>query len=579
MNDQTDEIQNNQSTFSLQDENNALKRKITRLQRENENVLHLYKQAAGLRDYNEKEKEIQMRYNQMLRDNSPDSIFLLDMEMNVLLCTSSVKRQVDGNVVGESFLPIVNEMFGKDVADKLEAAVHKVFKSGKNHAIDAQTYEHSNDTKVGQELFFSFKISPAFDNNKEMTGVVVLAHDNTEMHNANVRAEAATHAKSNFLANMSHEIRTPLNAIIGMTQIGLASNEYEYTHFCLEKISVASKQLLSLLNDVLDLSKIEAGRLELSTGAFDIRAMLDSLMVVHRVSAEGKSINLQLILSDNFPRYVDADELRLSQVIINLLSNAIKFTPEGGKVTLSASMAQEQLNGRVRLDISVTDTGIGVNMEQAEKLFAPFEQADRGTVKKYGGTGLGLAITRKIVELMDGKINIKNASEGGACFYFHVFVKMADTQAKVSSPSRSEPSNVPLDFSGFTVLLAEDIEINRTIVIAMLKKTNIEIECVKNGLEAVEAFVAAPQKYDAILMDIQMPVMDGLEATRKIRALDISEAAAIPIVAMTANAFAEDIAECKKAGMNDHVSKPLNLTFFVNTLATYLKKDALQRNH
>jgi CheY-like chemotaxis protein/anti-sigma regulatory factor (Ser/Thr protein kinase) len=300
--------------------------------------------------------------------------------------------------------------------------------------------------------------------------------------------------------------------------------------------------------------------------------MLDLLLGIYIVRAEEKSIDLQMILSDDFPQYVNADELRLSQIITNLLSNAIKFTKINGKVTLSASLDKEQVKGFNRLNISVTDNGIGINMENSQKLFKPFEQADRSTSLKYGGTGLGLAISKKIIEAMNGEINVKNMPDGGACFYFHILLEKAEEPIDNINNEGIESLNNTPDFSNYSLLLVEDIEINREIAIAFLEDTHIQIECAGNGLEAVQAFVHSPQKYDIILMDMQMPVMDGLEATRRIRATDELKAKQIPIIAMTANAFAEDIAQCKKAGMNDHIGKPLDAQIFINKLAMYLRK-------
>jgi len=238
-------------------------------------------------------------------------------------------------------------------------------------------------------------------------------------------------------------------------------------------------------------------------------------------------------------------------------------------------MREELAQGSLRLDVSVIDSGIGVNMEQRERLFELFEQADSGTAKKYGGTGLGLALSRKLTRLMNGDINVHNMPEGGACFYFHVLLGQVEPSAAELYAQHNEHSNIIPDLSAYTVLIAEDIEINREIALALLEDTHIHIECAENGLEAVEIFACAPYKFDIILMDIQMPVMDGLEATRQIRALDIPEAARIPIVAMTANAFANDVSACKKAGMTDHIGKPFNAEIFINKLAMYLRKRTL----
>jgi len=679
-----------------QNELNALKRKYARLQKDYDNVAHLYRQAAALRDFNEKEKDIQMRYNQMLRDNSPDDILLLDTKLRVLLYTSQVKVRFGRDITGEPIIPAINEKFGKEFALEVESVFNKLLYSYDYFSGDANKYELHLETAVGKKSFFSVKISPAFDSAGEFTGIIVLVHDNTEMHDANMRAEAATQAKSNFLANMSHEIRTPLNAIIGMTGIGKSGLDAERKDYCFGKIEDASNHLLGVINDILDVSKIESGKFELSPIEFNFEKMLQRVVNVVNFRADEKNLKFTVSLDKRISKFLIGDNLRLAQVVTNLLSNAIKFTPDGGSVSLSAKSLKDE-NGSCTIQVSVSDTGIGISPEQQSRLFTSFQQAENNTARKFGGTGLGLAISKSIVEMMDGDIRVSAESGKGSTFTFTVKLKKAkikrelmpdwhdlrvlavdddpiilefikeivemygaccDTAtsalqalklreqngaygiyfidykmpgingveliknlketdngkayvALITGAERSEfeeeaveagienilfkpifPSDivdavndflgvdkVKIDetnensidrFEGRHILLAEDIEVNREIVLVFLEPAKLTIDCAKNGAEAVSMFNEAPDRYDMIFMDVQMPEMDGYEATRRIRALGTKQAREIPIIAMTANVFREDVEKCISAGMNDHVGKPLDFDEVIKVLDTYI---------
>ncbi len=549
----------------------ALLRKHNRLVREYENLTHLYKQAVALRDYNEKEKETQRRYNQMLQDNSPDDIFLLDADRRILLCTSPVKRHFSGEtegLIGEDILAVLIPFFGEGFGEQMRNALETIERTKTGAFFDAEAPGGDRGP-----LYFSISVAPALDAKDELSGIVVLLHDSTEMHIAKVQAEAATRAKTTFLANMSHEIRTPLNAIIGMTRIGMGATELERTQYCLGKIDAASKQLLGLINDILDISKIEANKLELTAAPYDLRHMIDTLVNVMFVKAEEKAIELIADVDARLPEVVVGDEMHLSQVIMNLLSNAIKFTPENGRVRLSVSMGEMVSDEESMLEVSVTDTGIGITPEQKTRLFVAFEQADGSIARKYGGTGLGLAISKQIVRLMGGDIDVRDGDNGiGSCFYFSVKIGRAAEGAERIQEPLDLGQHGQSTYPGRVLMLVEDIDINREIVMTMLEDTQLTIEPEENGLLALDAFERDPARYDMILMDLQMPVMDGLEATRRIRALGTPEALAVPIVAMTANAFAEDVAMCIEAGMVDHIGKPVDLDILLGKLAKYLSK-------
>jgi signal transduction histidine kinase/CheY-like chemotaxis protein len=517
-------------------------------------------------------------------------------------------------------------------------------------------------------------------------------------------SEEASLAKANFLANMSHEIRTPMNAIIGMTTIGKSASDTERKDYAFGKIEAASGHLLGVINDILDMSKIEANKLELSFAEFNFEKMLQKVVNVINFRVEERQQNFTLHIDKNIPSTLIGDDQRLTQVITNLLSNAVKFTPEGGVIRVDTHLNGEE-NGVCTIQIDVTDSGIGISEEQQSRLFSSFQQAESSTSRKFGGTGLGLAISKRIVEMMGGKIWIESELGKGATFAFTIQIgrgeekygslldpgvnwrnvrvlvvddeteildyfkdiaqrlgincdcaasgeeaaellrqnnrydvyfvdwrmpgmngvelteyikKHSEGKTVVIMISAAEWSTVeadankagvdrfipkplfpsviadtlseclgadsldgsearkemPVTFAGRRILLAEDVEINRIIVVSLLESTLLEIDCAENGAEALLMFRDKPDKYDLIFMDMQMPEMDGCEAARAIRELNIPEAKTVPIVAMTANVFREDIDKCIEAGMNDHIGKPLDFDDVMDKLRHYLPEPA-----
>ena len=389
-------------------------------------------------------------------------------------------------------------------------------------------------------------------------------------------------AKSDFLSRMSHEIRTPMNAIIGMTKIADNTNDIGKLRYCLATIGVSSAQLLGLINDILDVSKIEAGKFELDFAPFNIEKSLMKVCNLIIDSAERKGQKFDVILGNNMRVHYLGDELRLSQVITNLLSNAVKFTPENGTITLTAEEKQRKEDGSV-LRFTVADTGIGMTQEQIGRLFTSFEQADESITRKFGGTGLGLSISKSIIDKMNGTIWVDSEINKGTTFTFDIELKWAAQQSggvivngitpsdlKLLIVEGKETEDVP-DFSDVTLLLAEDVDINREIFITLLENTNVKIDIAENGLIAVQKFTAHPEQYNMIIMDVQMPEMDGYEATKTIRALDLPRAKTIPILAMTANAFKEDVDKCIACGMNDHLAKPVDIKAVIEKILYYLQ--------
>ncbi|MDR2599390.1 MAG: response regulator [Oscillospiraceae bacterium] len=386
---------------------------------------------------------------------------------------------------------------------------------------------------------------------------------------------SASLSKGQFLSSMSHEMRTPLNAIVGMTAIGKRSDSINKKNRAFSKIEEASSHLLGVINNILDMAKIEADKLELSSVDFSFERMLQKVITVVSFRAEEKQISLSFNINDDVPDYITGDDQHLAQVITNLLSNAVKFTPEGGEVKFSASLLGEAY-GECELQIEITDNGIGIDPEHQKKIFNMFEQAKSETSREYGGTGLGLVISKRIIELMGGRIWIESELGKGASFIFTFKTRRcddnyADEQSDETTGQAKVIGRKSGSFAGLRMLIVEDVEINREILLSLLDETGLIIDTAENGEKALSMVAAAPDKYDIVFMDVQMPVMDGLEATRRIRALPDRDRGKLPIIAMTANVFKDDIENCINAGMDDHISKPLEIDRIFEVLHNYLK--------
>ena len=522
-----------------------------------------------------------------------------------------------------------------------------------------------------------------------------------ELQIACENAYTASQAKGNFLSNMSHEMRTPMNAILGMTSIALSSDDPMRREYCLHKINDASNHLLGVINDILDMSKIDSGKFELSLSEFNFEKMMIRVVNIVNFRVDEKHQQLKVRLDPHLPVSLVSDDQRLAQVITNLLSNAVKFTPEEGEIAIEVRLLHRDEQA-CRICVAVSDNGIGITAEQQNRLFSPFTQADTGIARKFGGTGLGLAISRSIIEKMDGRIWVEAEEGRGSTFSFEfraacgsqsdeqdsllkginwntlrvlavdddpgcleyfasiaqhfgfacdlaasgsealasletgarydiffldwnmpdlngidlaakirnkgmdkaaiVLISSADwseiervaTAAGVNSfmpkplfksyilskigeclgarPGEEQEREAELpDFSGKHILLAEDNELNREIVLALLEPTGVSISCAENGAIAFEMFAKNPESFDMIFMDMQMPEMDGSTATLKIRALEHPWAGQVTIVAMTANVFREDVERCLEVGMNDHLGKPLNMDELIEKMKRYLR--------
>ncbi|MBQ1312226.1 MAG: response regulator, partial [Blautia sp.] len=407
--------------------------------------------------------------------------------------------------------------------------------------------------------------------------IVRQKHETTEREK--IHAVESSLAKSRFLFNMSHDIRTPMNAIIGYTNLAQKEEDIRKTHEYLGKIESSSQHLLALINDILEMSRIESGTIELEFLPIDLRVLFDSIYDLFSEQMKQKKLDFQVHTSQVQNQYVWCDRKNLNRVLLNVLSNAYKFTPEGGNITASLCETGSGENGYGSYEIRVQDSGIGMSREFAEKIFTAFERERTSTVSGVEGTGLGMSITKSIVDLMGGTIEVITAPGSGTTIVIRLKLKLAeekdvtyDRPEKTDSTGEDQENTV-VDFTGRRVLLVEDNMINMEIANMILSGAGFTVETAENGRIAVDMVSASePGYYDAVLMDIQMPVMDGYEAAREIRSLNNKDLADIPILAMTANAFKEDEIAVLEAGMQAHIAKPVDVGLLMKTLASVLGK-------
>lgn len=431
---------------------------------------------------------------------------------------------------------------------------------------------------------------------KEPRKVLYLAQDVTESKRKEESAqrilkeayESAVYAnasKSDFLSRMSHDIRTPMNAIMGMTAIaGAHLDDRERVADCLNKITVSSTHLLGLINDVLDMSKIESGKVDIVEEPFKLSDLMNNLLTMIRPVQQQKQHDLTLHMDKVVHESVIGDVMRLQQVFMNILGNAVKYTPPGGRIKIEVNEKDSKVNGYGCYEFIFSDNGIGMSDEFQSQIFEPFSRAEDSRVSKIEGTGLGMAIALNIVHKMNGNINIESKEGIGSRFTVTIFLKKQDrpqadagnclgtkgVQEKKIENLKEDLSNQK--FQGRRILLVEDNQLNREIAEEILGYTGVMVESVEDGKQALDKFIEMEAGYyDLIFMDVQMPVMNGYEATRAIRAAGRSDAREIPIVAMTANAFTDDVIASKQAGMNEHITKPLDAEQLVQCMRIYLK--------
>jgi PAS domain S-box-containing protein len=524
--------------------------------------------AGALMDIDEKKQtQNQLMIMSSIVQNTPSFVSYKKIEGDCLYVNPAASV-ITGYTQDELMKDYIGALFDDETAQYISI---KIINDLRTHGITK--YEVMGKTKNGEKRVFagtSFLI--------ENDAFATIASDVTEAKNIETerlealeQANAANKAKSEFLANMSHEILTPLNAITGMTIIGKSAADMKQAAYCFGRIEEASSHLLGIINDILDMSKIEAKKFELSLSEFYFEKMFQKAINIFSFNMEKKRQKFKVNMDRTIPEILLGDEQRLMQIITNLVGNAVKFTPEDGSIRIDTCFLEEK-DGICAIQVMVADSGIGISPEQQKLLFESFQQAENSTSRKFGGTGLGLAITKNIIEMMGGTIQVESELGKGAIFTFTVQLKRGeerDHSLGVNDEYKEDQNRSP-QFAGRHILLVEDVEINREIVLALLEPTLLDIDCAKNGKEALAMFSKNSEKYDMIFMDLQMPEMDGYEATRSIRSLNIPNAKIIPIIAMTANIFKEDVEKCLESGMNGHIGKPLGPDEVLKQLRTYL---------
>lgn len=385
-----------------------------------------------------------------------------------------------------------------------------------------------------------------------------------------IRAVEGSLAKSQFLFNMSHDIRTPMNAIIGYTNLALQEPSSPKLHDYLEKIDLSSQHLLALINDILEMSRIESGKVELEYTPTDLNLLLSGIKDLFSEQMKQKEMNFTMHTSQITNPYVWCDKKNLNRVLLNIISNSYKFTPSGGEVSVTVWEIDNSDKDYGSYEIRIRDSGIGMSKDFVERMFNAFERERTSTDSGIEGTGLGLSITKSIIDLMGGTIEVLTAPGNGTEMIIRLKLKLA-RQEEIVDESKVEDEDTIVDFTGKRVLLVEDNQINMEIASMILTQMGFQVEEAENGKIAVDMVAESePGYYDGVLMDIQMPVMDGYTATREIRKLENSELASIPIIAMTANAFAEDVKESERAGMQGHIAKPIDINVMIATLSSIL---------
>ena len=383
-------------------------------------------------------------------------------------------------------------------------------------------------------------------------------------------AEAANKAKSTFLNNMSHDIRTPMNAIIGFTNIALKHSPPPEIKSCLDKISDSSEHLLALINDVLDISRIESGKTQYEPTPVDIAEVSDSVLTIVYGYLSNRNITFKTDLGEPLTRYVLTDAVRVREVLVNILGNAVKFTNDGGTVTYAVSYLPGKDDRYINVRYRISDTGIGMSEEFVDHIFEEFSQEEHGARTQYKGTGLGMTITKRYVDLIGGTISVESKKGTGSTFTVELPMEITDA----CEVEKKDYSAGNIDLTGLKVLLAEDNDLNAEIAIVQIEELGMQITRAADGEEAVRFFAEKPQgTFDLILMDVMMPKMNGYKATKAIRGLqNRPDADTIPIIAMTANAFAEDVQASLDAGMNGHLSKPIAMDEVIKTIARNLER-------
>jgi PAS domain S-box-containing protein len=509
---------------------------------------------------------------QSLLNNLPDFIYFKDLESRFLRVSRAHAMRLGLSDPGDAIGTTDSDYFPQKYAEAARADELQLIRTGQK----VLGHEEHAVWPDGSETWVATSKLPLHNQDGKIVGTFGISRDISELkataealEYAKQVAEAASQAKSEFVANLSHEIRTPMNAIIGMAELLVAAGRDETQTDQAKVILEAGECLLSLLNEILDFSRIESGRMELDPVPGDLWDCVQGAIRLMNVRANEKSIQLTSLIVPETPRYVEADFVRLRQILVNLIGNALKFTDQGVVNLKIAPEKREEKN--VTLGFSVTDTGIGIPDEKLDVIFEEFEQADKSTTRRFGGTGLGLAITSRLVKMMGGKIEVESRIGQGSTFSFSLTFPATDEleagdldgQNKASSHFSIEP---------LCILLADDSTTNQMVAKMMLAGCGHEVKVANNGREAVE--LSGEEAFDLILMDVEMPEMDGLEASAQIRKREIGTHARVSIIAMTAHAMESDSQRCFDAGMDAYIAKPIRKNNVVETIGNLIRKSS-----
>ncbi|MDR1873904.1 MAG: response regulator [Synergistaceae bacterium] len=552
----------------LEREYRKLERRHQRLESDYRRIGVMYRSAERLRDVNEADKELQYFYNRLLLQTCADVIFVLDRDMRVVLATDALARFLGLDEGGEIVSYHVESFFARRISSEwtgeLFARCRKVFATSQ-----PQSYTQRLVLSNGEKFTADCSLSPAVDKNGVLHGVVFVMHDVTELDRAKEKAEEGSRAKGTFLATMSHEIRTPLNAIIGLSEVEIQNELPGKTRENLEKIYNAGSILLGIVNDILDISKIESGNLELLPAEYDIASLISDTVQLNIVRIGSKNVAFEFSMDSTIPANLYGDELRIKQILNNLLSNAFKYTDEG-RVTLRVGW--ERRESGAWLIFTVNDTGHGIRADDMCRLFEKYTQLDARANRRIEGTGLGLSITKKLVDLMGGTITVESEYGKGSAFIVALPQGIVDETPlgrevvdgmknfSYLEKRQMRNSNLVRAYMPYgKVLVVDDVPTNLDVARGLMLPYGLTIDFASGGREAIEKIREEKTRYDVVFMDHMMPEMDGIEATRAIRATGTDYARTVPVVALTANALTGNREMFLENGFNDFISKPIDI--------------------
>ena len=486
----------------------------------------------------------------------PESVFLVGPGCEILFKNNIFKKRFE-DISGSALMGVL-------LFDDVQASTDSI----REKLAEVLSCDEATVIKWINGACYSIVFKKIANENKSNDGVLIIAFDITDLENERIKAQAASAAKSEFLSRVSHELRTPMNVIIGMSLVGMRDESDPKTIERFKHIDAASRHLLAIINDVLDMSRIESGKMNITKAPFDLKQMLDYCQGLFANQAEVKNFDFAVEIDQNIPDAVISDEQHLKQVIINLLSNSFKFTEAGGKITLSAKL-KKQTKTKADIEFTVADSGIGMSKEFMDRLFAPFEQDSAYLQRKEKGSGLGLSISKNLINLMGGEISAESEKGKGSTFKIALGCEITAAVKKTKSAAAETDET---DVSGMRILLVDDIEMNRVIFAEIFGRLGLVITEADDGTDALEKFEkSTPGSFDLIFMDVQMVQMDGYEATRRIRASG-KPGSDVPIIAMTANALKQDVDAALASGMNGHVAKPIEYNVCLSIMRKYFKK-------